>query len=157
MTQLTEDELSDIERLEKAATPGPWQSLRDGNQYVKVETDNLPSAELVGASRVDGLVRPWNPHALIALGFKPGEHETARFLDVDADFIAASRTIVPKMAAAIWKLREAHPLWQGKPVTQDQFDTLQHNWEHQDASIAALQRKLDLISDLAKHYYDFPK
>lgn len=73
-----------------AATPGPWQSLRDGNQYV--ETSYMPCARGVArrASRVAPLVRPWNPHAYLAFGFKPKEFETARFLDADADYIAAA-------------------------------------------------------------------
>ena len=84
-----EQRLAEIrERLAKRASRGPWRSLRDGNQYVN--TFYLPTAKVVGASRVDGLVRPWNPHALVAFGFKPAEYETSRFIDEDADFIAAA-------------------------------------------------------------------
>jgi hypothetical protein len=68
-----------------AATPGPWRAMCDGNQYI--EAWRL-TPKLVGASRVDGLVRPWNPYALVAFGFKPEEYETARFLDADAALIA---------------------------------------------------------------------
>ena len=66
-----------------AATP--WQSLREGNQYIKAAY--LPTAKLVGASVIPQLVRPWNPYALIARGFTPRDYETTRFLDADADFI----------------------------------------------------------------------
>lgn len=81
-------DLAELERLEREATPGPWQSLRDGNQYVK--TMHL-EAELVGASRIEGVLRPWNPHAYVAFGMKAEQHEIVRFKDADADMIAALR------------------------------------------------------------------
>ena len=89
------DYLDSVAQRAEAATKGPWVSMRDGNQYVN--TRYLPTAQVVGASRVDGIVRPWNPHALIAFGFKPQEYETARFHDADADFIAHARTDLPRL------------------------------------------------------------
>lgn len=73
--------------LSDAATPGEWMAMRDGNQYL--ETRHLPSAKAVGASRIEGPKRPWNPHALLSFGFKPEEYETVRFIDADADFVCA--------------------------------------------------------------------
>jgi len=73
-------------RLADEATPGPWCSARDGNQYI--ETSYLPTAQLVGASRIEEIRRPWNPHAYVSFGITAEDHETARFLDADADFIA---------------------------------------------------------------------
>jgi hypothetical protein len=84
---MTAPNLSALRALAEKATAGPWRSLRDGNQYVN--TSYIPTANLVGASRIEGLVRPWNPHAYVAFGFKPAEFETVRFVDEDADYIAA--------------------------------------------------------------------
>lgn len=70
--------------LAKEATQGHMRSMRDGNQYL----DGLHSADgksLVGASRVDGLDRPWNRGG--AKLFIDMEH-VSRFRDADADFIA---------------------------------------------------------------------
>lgn len=75
------------ERL-AATTPGQWRSMNEGNQYLG--THYLPTAKLVGASRVDGLPRPWNPHAMVAF-MKLDPAEVSRFVDADADFIAMSR------------------------------------------------------------------
>jgi hypothetical protein len=95
------------ERAEKA-TDGPWHALADGNQYVNAAY--LPTAECVPCARIEEILRPWNPHALIAFGFKPQEYETARFLERDADFIAASREDVPwlltQLEAALGRERE---------------------------------------------------
>lgn len=90
----TPEFLAEMRRLEKAATPGPWQSMRDGNQYI----DPLgPTAECVGASRLVPVVRPWNPYAYVRFGFKPDELEKPRFLDADADLIAAARNALPAL------------------------------------------------------------
>ena len=84
---LTPDDLEQLETLAKAATPAPWTSLRDGNQYIT--KGYIPAARCVGASRIEGLTRPWNPHAAIAFGLNAEAHEVVRFLDADAAFIAA--------------------------------------------------------------------
>jgi len=102
---LTEKELAEVEARANAATPGPWRSYRDGNQFI--ETGYPPAAKLVAASRVLGPVRPWNPSALITFGFKPEEYETVRFLDADADFVAASRTDVPHLVDDLRAARAA--------------------------------------------------
>jgi hypothetical protein len=100
--QLTDERLREIEERAAKASPGPWRSLRDGNQYI--QTSYLPTAKCVGASRVEGLVRPWNPHGLLAFGFKPSEYETARFLDADADFVAHAREDIPALIAEVGRL-----------------------------------------------------
>jgi len=97
------ERLAEISERAKKASPAPWRAMADGNQYIK--TNYIPAAVVVAAARVDGLVRPWNPHALLAFGFKPEEYETARFLSDDADFIAAARNDVPDMASEIVRLR----------------------------------------------------
>jgi hypothetical protein len=107
MTALTAEQIAELERLEKAATPGPWRSLRDGNQYV--ETSYIPTAKCVGASRVDGPRRPWNPHALLAFGFKPEEYERVRFIDADADLVAGLRNAAPALLRAA---AERNELWE---------------------------------------------
>jgi hypothetical protein len=61
----------------------------------------MPTAQLVGASRLSKLRRPWNPHAYIAFGFKPEEFETPRFTDADADYIAAAYNSVPLLIQTI--------------------------------------------------------
>ena len=94
----TREERDELRRLHEAATPGPWISLRDGNQYV--ETRYLPTARCVGASRINEVVRPWNPHAYVQFGFTPAEFETSRFLDIDADLIAAARNALPDLLDA---------------------------------------------------------
>ena len=76
-----------------AATPGPWRSMRRGNQFI--EAKYLPTARVVAASEIPELVRPWNPHACISF-MKLDAAETARFIDADADFIAAARTGYPE-------------------------------------------------------------
>ena len=80
------------------ATPPPWQSLNEGNQYI--ETSYLPTARCVGASVVTGPRRPWNPHAYVAFGFKPEEFEKVRFIDADAELVALLRNGAPALLFA---------------------------------------------------------
>lgn len=96
-------DLEAIKKRAEAATKGPWRSMRDGNQYIG--TKYMPTAKCVGASWVEGVVRPWNPHRLLAFGFPPEEYERARFLDADADFIAHARADVPALVAEVERLR----------------------------------------------------
>lgn len=93
-----------LKHLLAEATPGPWHSMRDGNQYLN--TKYMPTAKVVGASRLDGPKRPWNPHRLIAFGFTPEEYETARFTDADADLIATTINALPVLLDAIERLKQ---------------------------------------------------
>ena len=99
---MTPAQLSTLEKLARGATAGPWRSMRDGNQYLG--TRYMPTARCVGASRVEGLLRPWNPHAAIAFGQPATEHEVVRLLDADADYIAAcSPEVILALIAAVRK------------------------------------------------------
>jgi hypothetical protein len=91
---MTDEELQSIRARCNAASPEPWISMREGNQYL--ECSYMPTAKLVGASRVDGLPRPWNPHAMISF-MKMDAAEVSRFKDADADFISNSRYDIPTM------------------------------------------------------------
>jgi hypothetical protein len=77
------DRIEQIRTRMQAASRGPWRSMRDGNQYLDGDRNKL-----VGASRVDGLKRPWNPWFVkSALELE----SVSRFKDEDADFIANAR------------------------------------------------------------------
>lgn len=65
------------------ATPGQWRSMRDGNQYLD------RGATLVGASRIDGLPRAWNPWRIA-----PDNQGVTRLRDEDADAIVAMRNSI---------------------------------------------------------------
>lgn len=96
-------ELDSLDALANAATPGPWRSMREGNQYVGISAFE---PKLVAASRVDGIRRPSNPYSAAHFGSDTKEPEVARFIDADADFIAAARTAVPALCAEVRRLRD---------------------------------------------------
>ena len=96
--------LDELEELERKATKGPWRAMADGNQYI--ETEYVSTAKCVSSARVEGIRRPWNPHALLAFGFKPSEYETARFLEDDAALIVALRNEAVPMIQELRELRE---------------------------------------------------
>jgi hypothetical protein len=114
VTQLTDDLLSELtpaereiaERAEKA-TPGPWRSMRDGNQYIGARMRGDNYEHCFGASRIDGIKRPWNPFRMIAFGWRPEEMEDVVLKDDDADFVAAARTDVPYLLSVVAKQRKA--------------------------------------------------
>lgn len=93
----TSVDLGAIEARANAATPGPWFSSRDGNQYIN--TRYIHTAKCVGASRIDEIRRPWNPRQALAFGMPAEKHEVSRFLDSDADFIAHARQDIPALIA----------------------------------------------------------
>lgn len=90
-------DLVQLRALLAAATPGEWRALEDGNQYVN--TSYMPTAKCVAAARIEGPVRPWNPHAYLAFGFKPKEFETVRFVSADAALICAAVNALPELLA----------------------------------------------------------
>lgn len=89
--------LGELEKLLERIS-GPWRSMREGNQYLN------DGAEVVGASRVDGLDRPWNPRYVIA----PSDlEEVSRFRDDDADFIAAAPAAIRFLLSRLRTLEAA--------------------------------------------------
>lgn len=100
------------ERL-SAASQGPWRAMRDGNQYVGVELDGRKGKNvihpagrgtLVGASHVEGLVRPWNPW-WVGDSTSPETQETVRLKDADADFVAAAPRDIAALIEEVERLR----------------------------------------------------
>lgn len=91
--------LDEIEARANAATPGPWRSMREGNQRYG-DSEQF----FCGASRVDGLPRAYNTQYVI-----PAIHleHVSRFKDEDADFIAHARDDVPALIAEVRRLRSA--------------------------------------------------
>lgn len=88
------NEILELERLDLEATPGPWWSLRDGNQYVRCRHG---TQELVGASRLEGVERPWNPYGTTST--LANDPDVVRFKDEDADLVAAMRRALPRLLA----------------------------------------------------------
>ena len=103
----TDNLIEELTRLEKAATPRPWQAMREGNQYVDCKKIT-PTP--VGASRVHGVQRPWNPYAAAQFGLTPEHHEAVRFKDDDADLVVTLCNHLPAILSALKenkRLREA--------------------------------------------------
>ena len=100
--------LSEIEAGEAKATKGPWRSMREGNQYIGVELNprlgrsaaGPRASKLVGASRIEGIERPWNPW-WVGDPYSPKTEETVRLTDEDADFVAASRSDIPWLVSTV--------------------------------------------------------
>ena len=76
------DTKEDIRKALAAATPGPWRSMRNGNQRIAEKDGRL---QHVGASTVTGLPRAWNPAGIVA-----DDPSVSRFTDADADLIASA-------------------------------------------------------------------
>ena len=114
-------------RAEKA-TPGPWRSMRDGNQYIN--TGYIPTKKCVGASKIEEIPRPWNPHAYLAFGMSAEMFEISRFLDADADFIAQAREDIPALLSALeaaeGTLVEIEEYWNGNENHGAMSDALDH-------------------------------
>ena len=98
MTPLTPEQVAELRRLWEQSTQGHWKAMADGTQYL--ETTYLPTAKPVVCARIEELPRPWNPHAYVAFGFKPKEFETSRFVEADADWIAAAHNHFEALLAA---------------------------------------------------------
>jgi hypothetical protein len=100
---MTQAQLRHLRRLAAAATPGPWRSTREGNQYVNAGHMGRP--DLVEASKIEALKRPWNPYKYVIDGAGASEFETVRFRDADADYIAAlSPDVVFQLIGALERL-----------------------------------------------------
>ena len=98
--------LDEIKERAKKATKGPWKAMEDGNQYIHGPKGDryLPTAKVVASARVDGLIRPWNPHAVMAF-MKLDDAWVCRFLSDDAQFIAHSRDDVSWLVEEVERLR----------------------------------------------------
>ena len=86
-----------------------WRAMQEGNQYIEVDCNQNHSLErkpgkLVGASRVDGLQRAWNPYWV---GDYRRAENVSRFTEDDAAFIALSRTALPMLARVVYAQDEA--------------------------------------------------
>jgi hypothetical protein len=107
MITLTPEQLAELERLEAAATAGEWRSMREVNQYIDEQR------KLVGASRIDGIERPWNARHVVP---DQGRDHVCRFIDADADFIAAIRNAAKPLIEEVKRLRD------DKRLVQEQED-----------------------------------
>jgi hypothetical protein len=97
---ITDEELAESERLEQAATPGPWQAGRsDTVSYDSTGDGPYKNVYINGNRRhpVFGDILP----DIVARG--ETEHCVA-----NAEFIAASRTAVPALIAEIRRLRDVN-------------------------------------------------
>lgn len=86
--------IAELERLDAAATAGPWRPMESGNQYL--ECGYLPTAKCVATARIPELPRPWNPHAVISF-MKLDAAEESRFKSDDAALIGAARNALPAL------------------------------------------------------------
>jgi hypothetical protein len=90
---MDEDFLAELERLEKAATPGPWVSSIEGRDHTSGDNTILTAddprqldPDVYASIRVAG--GDWHPVAIS-----------------DQDFIAAARNAVPHLIAEVRRLR----------------------------------------------------
>ncbi len=89
MTRLTDDELAELERLEKAATPGPWSEYGRPQPTYAVEIDLAPADE-------EGTSTP----VLKFCYFGQVDNGFA-----DAEFVVAVRNALPSLLAELRELR----------------------------------------------------
>jgi hypothetical protein len=93
MSCLSEDELIELEKLSKAATPGPWSTFPEPRLQGGVMTaDNHQVATAIGQAAMYDADRGL---------------DTSEVLKANAAFIAASRTAVPQLVEEVWRLRRA--------------------------------------------------
>lgn len=93
---ITEEQLAELERLEREATPGPWRWWTS-NSHTRLGTPDKDEAVAFGyASRADGV------------------GSIAILLD-DMNFIVAARSALPQLLAEVRRLKEenAAPLRHG--------------------------------------------
>lgn len=88
--QITEAEITEIEARAAAATPGPWGTLWDGQQFQVVSPHDTAPGECIAEWTY--AVRTWEPEATA---------DRAECMTGDGVFIAAARTDVPRLAAAL--------------------------------------------------------
>jgi len=91
--QMDERELNELERLEKAATPGPWVSSVEGRDHFAGENaiftpDDPRQVDPDVYVRVRVAGSDWHPVSV-----------------ADQDFIAAARNALPSLTAEVRRLR----------------------------------------------------
>jgi len=108
---LGESELAAIEERCKAAAPGPWEVARkpeyDGDWITADRCVGGATGEMVydrdgGVYRIEDL-----PEEALAAGYEPIVTIAQPYMEGDADFIAAARTDIPRLIAALREAREA--------------------------------------------------
>lgn len=90
---MDDDLLDELERLEKAATPGPWVSSIEGRDHV-AGSDAIFTRE--DQRQVDSDV-------YVSIRVASGDWHPASV--ADQDFIAAARNALPKLIAEVRRLR----------------------------------------------------
>ena len=137
--------LSEIEAREAKATKGPWRSMREGNQYIGVELNprlgrsaaGPRASKLVGASRIEGIERPWNPW-WVGDPYSPKTEETVRLTDEDADFVAASRSDIPWLVSTVRELVAERDEWEKQA-------------QHENAELAKVKAEAETFAIRAAH------
>jgi hypothetical protein len=91
---MNEEQLAELERLERAATPGPWVSVVEGRDQM--------SGDSVIVTADDP--RQDYPDVYVSIAVNGRLHPAAA---ADQDFIAAARNAVPALIAEVRRLRAA--------------------------------------------------
>jgi hypothetical protein len=84
--------LDELERLEKAATPGPWVSSVEGR-------DHLAGSDAIFTA---GDPRQVDPDVYVSIRVADGDWHPASV--ADQDFIAAARNAIPRLIAEVRRL-----------------------------------------------------
>ena len=87
--------IDELERLEKAATPGPWVSSIEGR-------DHLAGSDAIFTGEDP---RQKDPDVYVSIRVAGGEWHPVSV--VDQDFIAAARNAIPGLIAEVRRLRRA--------------------------------------------------
>jgi hypothetical protein len=96
--RLTDAELSELERLDREATPGPWE--------VCLGSGTL-RCTAVKSAVTDQLVADVQPDYFLEHGTQSLPIERRADHQPDMDFIAASRSAIPRLLAEVRELRAA--------------------------------------------------
>jgi hypothetical protein len=88
---VTDEELAEVERLDREATPGPWE--RDSKGAFRTRNEDQFNQRIIHASSY------------------PGEEGKTFASDADASLIARFRTLAPRLAAEVRHLRAVSSGW----------------------------------------------
>ena len=119
--------------------------MREGNQYIGVELNprlgrsaaGPRASKLVGASRIEGIERPWNPW-WVGDPYSPKTEETVRLTDEDADFVAASRSDIPWLVSTVRELVAERDEWEKQA-------------QHENAELAKVKAEAETFAIRAAH------